>query len=269
LLVPGIALTWGWEWAFILTGAAGFVWLVVWLAVYREPGDHARVSPEELAYIRSDPAEPPGRMPWLTLLGYRQTWAFIVGKSLTDPVWLFYLFWLPNFLDSNYGVTLSGLAAPLVAIYLLADVGSVGGGWLSGALISRGWSVNRGRKTAMLVAALLILPTTLAPASEGMWTAVGIVAVAAAAHQWWSANLFTLVSDMFPRRAVASVVGIGGFCGAMAAMGFQRATGHILEATDSNYGLIFGLCGVAYVGAWLLVHALVPRMRPALTGGTT
>jgi ACS family hexuronate transporter-like MFS transporter len=269
LLVPWIALTWGWQWAFIATGALGFVWLVFWLATYRDPEAHPRVSPEELAYIRSDPVEPPGRVPWLRLLGYRQTWAFIVGKSLTDPVWLFYLFWLPKFLDTNYGVTLSGLAAPLVAIYLLADVGSVGGGWLSGALISRGWSVNRSRKTAMLVAAVLIVPTTLAPAADGMWTAVSIVAVAAAAHQWWSANLFTLVSDMFPRRAVATVVGIGGFGGAMAAMGFQRATGYILDATDSNYGLIFGICGVAYAGAWVLVHLLVPRMQPVRLETTT
>lgn len=266
LLVPWVALTWGWEWAFIATGALGFIWLAVWLGMYRDPEEHPRVSPAELAYIRSDPAEPTGRMPWLRLLGYRQTWAFIVGKSLTDPVWLFYLFWLPKFLDTNYGVTLSGLAGPLVVIYLLADVGSVGGGWLSSALISRGWSVNRGRKTAMLVAALLIVPTTLAPTAEGMWTAVSIVAVAAAAHQWWSANLFTLVSDMFPRRAVATVVGIGGFSGAIAAMGFQRATGYILDMTGSNYGLIFVMCGVAYVGAWVLVHLLVPRMRPARVG---
>lgn len=263
LLVPWIALTWGWQWAFIVTGAVGFVWLVVWLAMYRDADEHPRLSPAELAYIRSDPPEPPGRIPWITLIRYRQTWAVIAGKALTDPVWLFYLFWLPKFLDTNYGVSLSGLAAPLVAIYVLADVGSVGGGWMSSALISRGWSVNRGRKAAMLVAALLIVPTTLAPTAGSLWIAVAIVAVAAAAHQWWSANLFTLASDMFPRRAVASVVGIAGFCGAMSAMVFQRATGYILEATDSNYGIIFAMCGVAYVGAWIIVHLLVPRMRPA------
>lgn len=263
LLVPWIALTWGWEWAFIATGAIGFVWLAVWLATYRDADEHPRLSAAELAYIRSDPPEPPGRIPWLTLIRYRQTWAFIVGKAMTDPVWLFYLFWLPKFLDTNYGVTLSGLAAPLVAIYVLADVGSVGGGWMSSALIGRGWSINRGRKAAMLVAAMLIVPTTLAPAAGSMWVAVAIVAVAAAAHQWWSANLFTLVSDMFPRRAVASVVGIGGFCGAISAMLFQRATGYILEVTDSSYRIIFVICGVTYVGAWIIVHLLVPRMRPA------
>jgi ACS family hexuronate transporter-like MFS transporter len=184
----------------------------------------------------------------------------VVGKSLTDPVWLFYLFWLPKFLDANWHVRLSGLAAPLVAIYVLADIGSVGGGWFSSRLISSGWTVNRSRKTAMAIAALLILPTLFAPYTKSLWLAVGIVSVAAAAHQWWSCNLFTTVSDMFPRRAVASVVGIGGFVGAMSAMGFQRLTGYILDATGSNYRVIFVICAVVYVGALALFHLLVPRM---------
>jgi ACS family hexuronate transporter-like MFS transporter len=265
LLVPWIAIMWGWRWAFIATGAIGFVWLAFWLVVYREPEVHPRLSAAELAHIRSDPPEQGRRVPWLELLGYRQTWAFVIGKSMTDPVWLFYLFWLPKFLDANWGVRLTGLAAPLVAIYLVADVGSIGGGWLSSALISRGWSVNRGRKTALLVAALLIVPTMFAPAAGSMWLAVAIVSVAAAAHQGWSANLFTLVSDLFPRHAVASVVGIGGFGGAISAMLFQRATGYILERTDSNYSIIFAMCGFAYIGALLLIHMLVPRMQPAVS----
>src|SRR5262245_9070816 len=261
LTVPFIAITWGWRAAFIATGAIGFVWLAFWLAIYREPSEHPRVSPGELEYIRGDRIEAAPRVPWLTLLRHRQTWAFLVGKSLTDPVWLFYLFWLPKFLDSGYGVKLSGLAAPLVAIYVFADVGSVAGGWFSGALIKRGWSVNRARKTAMLVAALLIVPTLFAPKAPNMWVAVALVSVAAAAHQWWSANLFTTVSDMFPRSAVGSVIGIGGFGGAIGGVIFQRSTGQILEATGGKYGIIFLVCGVAYVGAWVIFQALVPRMR--------
>lgn len=263
LVVPWIALTWGWRWAFIVTGAIGFLWLAFWLPLYRAPERHPSVSAAELAHIRSGPPEPAGAIPWRRLLRYRQTWAFVVGKSMTDPVWLFYLFWLPKFLDANWGIRLSGLAAPLVAIYLVADVGSVGGGWLSSALIRRGWTVNRARKTAMLTAALLIVPTMFAPAAGSMWFAVAIVSVAAAAHQWWSANLFTTVSDMFPRQAVGSVTRIGGFGGAISAMLFQRATGYVLEVTDGNYGIIFLACGLAYVSALLLLHLLVPRLEPA------
>jgi ACS family hexuronate transporter-like MFS transporter len=263
LSVPFIAAAWGWRWAFIVTGALGFVWLAFWLAMYRSPEHHPRVSAAELAYIRSDPVEPTTSVPWLSLLKHRQTWAFFIGKFLTDPIWWFYLYWLPKFLDAQYGVKLIGLAAPLIAIYLVADVGSVGGGWVSSALIKRGWSVNRGRKTAMLIAALLIVPTMLAPHAPSLWVAVAIVSLAAAAHQWWSANLFTTASDMFPRRAVASVVGIGGFAGAMGGVLFQRATGRILEATNNNYSIIFMVCGLAYVTALLIMHLIVPRLEPA------
>jgi MFS transporter, ACS family, hexuronate transporter len=263
IAVPWIALTWGWRWAFIATGAIGFIWLLFWLPTYRDPAGHRHVSPAELSHIRSDPVESSAPIPWASLLKHRQTWAFVVGKSLTDPVWLFYLFWLPKFLDTNWGVKLAGLAAPLVAIYVLADVGSIGGGWFSSRLISSGWSVNRSRKTAMGIAAVLILPTLFAPFAKSLWVAVAIVSVAAAAHQWWSANLFTTVSDMFPRRAVASVVGVGGFVGAMSAMGFQRLTGYILQATGSNYRIIFVICAVVYVGALGIFHLLVPRMALA------
>jgi ACS family hexuronate transporter-like MFS transporter len=269
ILVPWITLTWGWRAAFIATGALGFLWLVFWLAIYRPPEEHRHVSEAELAFIREDPPEPAGSFPWLDLIRHRQTWAFIVGKSMTDPVWYFYLFWLPKFLDTEWDVQLAALAAPLVAIYLVADVGSVAGGWLSGALINRGWTVNRSRKTTMLVAALLIVPTTLAPYAGTLWIAVGIVSVAAAAHQWWSANLFTTVSDMFPRRAVASVIGIGGFGGAMTGMLFQRTTGVILEVTGSDYRPIFFILGGAYLAALGIIHLLVPRLEPATvrTGG--
>lgn len=267
LMVPFVALAWGWPWAFVATGILDLVWLAFWLTLYRDPGRHPRVTREELAYIQSDPPDPPTQVPWLGLLRYRQTWAYIVAKSLTDPVWFFYLFWLPKFLDANWGVKLTGLAAPLVTIYLVADVGSIGGGWLSTHLIGRGWSVNRGRKAAMLAAAILIVPTAFVPAADSMWVAVAMVSVAAAAHQWWSANLFTLASDLFPRKAVGSVVGLGGCCAMFAVVGFQRLTGVILDATGSNYTVIFVYCGVAYLLAAAAVHALSPRLTPALGNG--
>jgi MFS transporter, ACS family, hexuronate transporter len=263
IMVPIIALHWGWREAFLATGALGFVWLAFWLWLYRPPEEHPRVNAAELAYIRSDPVEATTPIAWTSLLGHRQTWAFVIGKFLTDPIWWFYLYWLPKFLDAQFGVKLATVAAPLIAIYLVADVGSVFGGWLSSALIKRGWTVNRGRKTAMLIAALLIVPTMFAPNATSLWTAVAIVSVAAAAHQWWSANIFTTASDMFPRRAVASVVGLGGFAGAMGGVLFQRATGRVLEATNNNYSAIFVVCGLAYVTAWVIMHALVPRLEPA------
>jgi ACS family hexuronate transporter-like MFS transporter len=263
VMVPWITLRWGWQTAFIATGSLGFVWLVAWLTLYRAPDRHPWVSKAELDYIRSDPPERTESVPWLVLLGHRQTWAFFIAKLLTDPIWWFYLYWLPKFLDARWGIKLASVALPLVVIYLLADVGSVAGGWLSSALIKRGWTVNRARKTAMLVAAVAIVPTMFAPTAHSLWVAVAIVSVAAAAHQWWSCNLFTTASDMFPRRAVASVVGIGGFAGAMGGVLFQRATGRILEATGNSYGIIFAVCGTAYVVAWLLMHAIVPRLQPA------
>ena len=263
IIVPWIALTWHWQAAFVATGALGFIWLFFWLWLYRNPEDHPRISSAELAYIRSDEAEPPlAKIAWLKLLTHRQAWAFLIGKFMTDPIWWFYLYWLPKFLDANWGIKLAQVAAPLIVIYLVADVGSVGGGWLSSALIKRGYTVNAGRKIAMLIAALLIVPTMFAPHAESMWLAVTIVSVAAASHQWWSANLFTTASDMFPRAAVASVVGIGGFAGAMGGLLFQRATGRILEATNNNYSIIFMICGLAYVSALLIIHLLVPKLKP-------
>src|SRR5207253_135122 len=204
----------------------GFVWLLLWLAVYRNPESNPRVSSDELAHIRSDPPDPENaRIPWIRLLGFRQTWAVAAGKLLADPIWWFYLYWLPKFLDARYGIRLAQVAVPLIVVYVVADVGSIGGGWLSGALIKRGWTVNRARKTAMLAMALLIVPTALAPLAGSMWTAVLIVGVAAAAHQAWSANVYTLASDMFPRAAVGSVVGIGAFAGGISGWAFQPATG--------------------------------------------
>jgi ACS family hexuronate transporter-like MFS transporter len=257
LVVPWIALTWGWRAAFIATGALGFIWLAFWLALYRPPAD------ERAPGIAPMTGEfPIANIPWVKLLSYRQTWAVVAGKGLTDPVWWFYLFWLPKFLDAKYGIKLGGLAAPLVVIYLIADIGSVGGGWLSAPLMRRGWSLNRARKTALLIPALLIVPTMLAPQVDGLWIAVLIVSLAAAAHQWWSANIYTLSSDMFPRRAVGSVVGIGGFAGAASGFFFQRFTGQLLQANHNDYRPVFIVCGLAYVTAWAIIQLLVPRLEP-------
>jgi len=264
LLVPWIALAFGWQWAFIATGSLGFLWLLLWLAVYRSPESNARVSSDELAHIRSDPPDPANaRVPWIRLLGFRQTWAVAAGKLLADPIWWFYLYWLPKFLDARYGIKLAQVALPLIVVYVVADVGSIGGGWLSSALIKRGWTVNRARKTAMLAMALLIVPTALAPWAGSMWTAVLIVSVAAAAHQAWSANVYTLASDMFPRAAVGSVVGIGAFAGGIGGWAFQRITGRILQANGNDYTPIFVVCGLAYVSGWTIIHLLAPRLTPA------
>jgi ACS family hexuronate transporter-like MFS transporter len=264
LVVPWIALSFGWRWAFIVTGSLGFLWLALWLALYRSPEQQPRLSGAELAHIRSDAPDPAtGRVPWVRLLGQRQTWAVVGGKLLTDPIWWFYLYWLPKFLDAKYGIKLAQLALPLVIVYVVADAGSVAGGWLSGGLIQRGWTVNRARKATLLLMALAIVPTALAPRAGSLWTAVLLVSVAAAAHQGWSANVYTLASDMFPRSAVASVIGIAGFGGAMGGVVFQRATGRILDATGNNYTPIFLVCGLAYVSAWTIIHLLVPDLQPA------
>jgi len=262
LLVPWLALTWGWQSAFLVTGAMGFFWLVLWLWLYAPPARHPRVSAGELAYIQQDPAEDAFKVPWRSLFRCRQTWAFFLAKAITDPVWWFYLFWLPKFLHAEHGVQLSQVALPLIVVYLAADVGSIGGGWLSGHFLKRGWPVHRARKVAMLVCALCVVPIIMAPTMADMWPAVCLVSLAAAAHQGWSANLFTTTSDMFPRKVLASTVGIGGFAGALGGIGFQIFTGWFLSWSGKWYTPLFWLCGLAYLIALLVVHRLVPRLDP-------
>jgi MFS transporter, ACS family, hexuronate transporter len=265
LVVPAITLTWGWYWAFIITGALGFLWLLIWIPLYGAPDKHPRVSQAELAHIQSDPPDPPIHIPWTKLLKYRQTWAFAIGKFMTDPVWWLYLFWIPDFLNRNYGIDLRTVGPPLVAIYLIADVGSIGGGWLSSFLLKRGWTPNAGRKVAMLAMALSVVPIMFASNASSVWMAVTLVGIAAAAHQGWSANLFTLTSDMFPRQAVGSVVGLGGFAGAVGGMLIAKITGYILEASGS-YVPIFFMAGFAYLTALLVIHLLVPKLEPVKLG---
>jgi MFS transporter, ACS family, hexuronate transporter len=260
--VPFIATRWGWEAAFIITGAIGFVWVAVWLAMYQPPRRHKAVTAAELSYIERDAEPEEGAVAWAALLPHRQTWAFAAGKFLTDPIWWFYLFWLPKFFNEQHGLTLATVGLPLIVIYLVADIGSIGGGWLSSSLIARGWTVNRARKTAMLVCALAVTPIVFASQVRSLWAAVALVSLAAAAHQGWSANLFTLASDMFPRRAVGSVVGIGGMGGAVGGMLIATVTGYILQFTGS-YIPVFMLAGASYLIALAVVHGLAPTLAPA------
>ena len=259
--MPWITITWGWYWAFVATGAIGFFWLAWWWVGYRAPEHDSGLSRAELAHIRSDPPEPTVRVPWRTLLRHRETWAFAVGKFMTDPVWWLYLFWIPDFLNRNHGLDLQSVGPPLVMIYLVADAGSIGGGWLSSALMKRGSSVNVARKTAMLTCALAVLPIAVAAGARELWLAVAIVSLAAAAHQGWSANLFTLVSDTFPRQAVGSVVGLGGMAGAIGGMLIAKLTGYILDTTGS-YVPVFLIAASAYLLALGAIHLLAPRLTP-------
>lgn len=262
LTVPIIAVTYGWQAAFLFTGVLSAAWLVTWLSTYRPPEQHPKLSAAELAMIRSDPPEATERVPWSQLLKYRQTWAFLLGKFMTDPIWWFFLFWLPKYLNSEYGLSLLGLGAPLVAIYVIADVGSIAGGWLAGRFIKMGWSVNRGRKTAMLICALCVVPIVFVSQVQNVWLAVLLIGLATAGHQGWSCNIFTLPSDMFPRRTVASVVGIGGFGGAVGGMMIATFTGFLLEATGS-YVPVFLMAATAYLLALGIIHFLVPNLEPA------
>jgi len=262
LLVPWLTASYGWRGAFIATGALGFVWLIAWALFYSPPEKHPRLSPAELAYIRSDAEVSEKSVPWSSIIRHRQTWAFAIGKMLTDPIWWVYLFWIPDFLNRTYGLSLSQIGVPLVTIYLLADVGSVGGGWISSTLIRRGWSVNGGRKTAMLISAVAVVPVVFAARASSLTVAVLLIGLAAAAHQGWPANIFTLVSDMFPRRAVGSVVGFGRMFGAIGGMVIAKVVGYILEWTGS-YVPIFILAGSAYLIALLFIHLLAPTLEPA------
>lgn len=264
LLVPWLYSQWGWPAAFYATGAAGVLVVFLWWPLYRSPEHHRLVSPAELAYIRSDPPDPPQQYPWSKMFLHRQTWAFALGKLMTDPWWWFYLFWVPSFLNTQFGIAVDAkqIGPPMVVIYILADIGSIAGGWLSGHLIKRGWSVNAGRKIAMLVCALAVVPIVVASKVAGMWSAVLLIGLAAAAHQGFSANLYTLVSDTVPRKAISSVIGIGGMAGAVGGMVIAKVVGCVLDATGKNYLIPFLMAGFAYVAALAVIHLLLPRLQP-------
>jgi len=259
LIVPWIMLAYGWRMAFIATGAFSIVWLVAWWLVYKRPAEQPRLSADELAYIQQDPIDPITPIPWVHLLGKRETWAYALGKFFIDPIWWFYLFWLPGYLGERYHLDLKSFGPPLIAIYVLSDLGSVVGGWLSSSLIRRGRSVNAARKIAMLICAIGVLPIFFAQSINNMWLAVAIIGVATAAHQAFSANLYTLPSDLFPRSAVGSVIGIGGTIGAIGGMIFAKYAGYILDLTGS-YAALFALAASAYLIALGAIQLLSPKL---------
>ena len=263
LFVPWLVSRWGWQGTFVLTGFLGLVWLGFWIWLYRSPDQHPRVSAEELAYIRKDPPETPVRIRWVSLLNRRQTWAFMLGMMASSPIWWFFIYWMPDFFNKRFGLGLKEMGLPLSIIFLVSSFGGILGGWLSSRLLRVGWSVNAARKTALLVCSLAVIPVFLTPFVPvgHVWWAVGLVALAAAAHCGYAANLFTLASDTVPKQAVSSVVGIGGMAGSIAGMGFAQIVSRILEATHNNYLVPFAIAASTYSIALALIHLLLPNLE--------
>ncbi|WP_025761716.1 MFS transporter [Dyadobacter tibetensis] len=271
LMVPWLLGTYGWQEAFIITGALGFVWLIFWWFMYEIPSRHKKLSQAEYNYINEDEEEEaPDAKPikWSVLLGLRQTWVFIVGKLLTDPIWWFFLFWLPSYFATTFSLDLKKPSLQLAVVYSATTIGSIFGGYLSSALIKRGWKPLQARKTTLLIFAIVVMPIMLAQFATNIWVAVGIISLAAAAHQAWSANIFTIVSDLFPRRAVSSVVGIGGMAGSIGSTLFPLLVGFLLDYykaagnITAGYNILFIICGLAYLLAWVIIQLLTKKMQP-------
>ncbi|WP_184550293.1 MFS transporter [Mucilaginibacter sp. FT3.2] len=273
IMVPWILGIYGWQMAFIITGAIGFIWLIFWWLFYEIPSKHKKVTPEEFEYIHSDAdasavTEGENKIKWIQLFGIRQTWTFVIGKFLTDPIWWFFLFWLPSYFSSTFNLDLKKPSLPLILVYTATSIGSIGGGYLSSYLIKKGWPVFKARKTAMFIFALCVLPIISAKYATNVWQAVALISLAAAAHQAWSANIFTTASDMFPKRALSSVVGIGGMAGSVGGILFPLLVGNILDYYKKGghliigYNIIFVICGCAYLLAWFIMHLLSPKMKP-------
>ncbi|MGD0350159.1 MAG: MFS transporter [Verrucomicrobiota bacterium] len=266
--LPWLGHTWGWQAAFVAAGVVGLLWLLLWGPFYNVPEKIRRLNAEELQHIRSDADELANqpKMPWLSLLGYRQTWSFVVAKFLTDPVWWFFLIWLPDYFNKTRGLDIKHSWVHIVTIYTIVTVLSIFGGWITGFLAERGWTITRARKTGMFVFTLCVLPILIIT-TVGDWTAVMLIGLAGAAHQAWSANLFTTVSDMFPKRAVASVVGIGGMAGSIGGFLFPIFTGAMLDHfkaggnITAGYAILFGICAAAYLVAFGLNHVLAPKFE--------
>ena len=262
LVVPFLTFSVGWRGAFVVTGGLGFLWLALWLWLYAKPEVHPRVSSQELALIQGDAVETIQSVPWMKLFPQKETWAFALGKFLTDPIWWFYIFWLPRYLQGTFHLNLEQSRTPVVAVYIVSIGGSVGGGWISSFLLRRGKNPNFARKVAMLICALAVVPVAYAPFAHNLWLVVGLIGLAAAAHQGWSANIFTIPSDTFPKAAVASVVGIGGMMGALGGALLQTATGFIVAWTNSYVPLFVIACS-AYLLALVIIQALSPKLERA------
>ena len=272
LTVPFIAESMGWRWAFIITGVIGLLWLIFWFIFYETPKKHARLSKAEYDYIHSDTDEAAltnNAIPWTTLIRFKQTWAFVLGKFLTDGVWWFYLFWLPDFLKEQYHLTKTDIALPITLVYTISTVGSIWGGWLPLYFIKKGMDVFKARRTSMLIYAAFAVPVVFAQilGSYNMWFAILIVGLAASGHQAWSANIFTTVSDMFPKNAVASVTGMGGMAGGLGGILISKSAGYLFDyykglgSIETGYYMMFIFCGLAYLLAWFIMRTLVPKHR--------
>jgi len=275
LIVPAVTVALGWRASFVVTGSFSLVWLIFWMKIYRRPEEHPRVGAAELALINSDrekgesAAAPAGidakPIPWRRLLTLRETWAFTLGRFLIDPIWWMFLFWLPDFFAKRYHLDLVDFGPPLAVVYVVSDLGSIAGGWLSSRLIRRGATVNVARKVTMLIAALLVVPVMFAMYAHSLWLAVAIVGLATAGHQGFSANLYTFPSDVFPKQAVASVVGFGGTAGAVGGMLMSKYAGWVLDSIGS-YTPIFVVAGTVYLLALAVIHVLSPRMEAVRLG---
>lgn len=262
LVVPTLVVLLSWRGAFVITGACGLLWLVFWLIYYRRPENHPSVSQAELEIILSDPVEKVERVPWRRVAPRKETWAFAVGKFLTDPIWWFYLFWIPGYLQTTFHLSLSANRVPVILAYSISILGSVGGGWLSSTLIARGKSPNFARKGTMLLCVLCIAPIFATPFVHQLWIVVALLGLATAGHQGWSATLFTLPSDTFPKSAVASVIGIGGMAGAAGGVLLQKTAGNIVYLTHS-YVSLFVIACLAYPLALIFIQLITPKLAPA------
>ena len=273
LAVPAMAINWGWQSAFLITGAIGFIWIILWFWFYEIPEKQRKLSESELNYIRSDVEESQNTekpVPWINLLKYRQTWTYFIGKGMTDPIWWFYLFWIPGWLSEvrGAGLDIKTFGLPLVVIYSSTTVGSIMGGWISSFMINRGLSPFNARKYTMLIFALLVIPVFFAQ-SDGVstWTAVALISLAASSHQAWSANMYTTVSDAFPKKAVSSVIGFGGSAGALGGafvsvfagtiLAFYKKAGHI----ETGYTVMFTIASCAYILAWIIMYLFAPKNK--------
>lgn len=270
IMVPAILGAYGWREAFVITGAIGFIWLIFWWIFYEIPERQKRLSQPEFDYIHSDDESSDAhgeRVKWSKLFSVRQTWAFFFGKFLTDPIWWFFLFWLPSYFSSTFKMDLTKPSLELAIIYTMTTIGSIGGGYLSGYFIKKGWPIFRARKTAMFLFALAVVPIMTAQFATNVWVVVALISLAAAAHQAWSANIFTTASDMFPKKAVSSVVGIGGMAGSIGGVLFPLLVGHLLEYYEeagnitAGYNILFVICGCLYLLAWFVMHLFAPKME--------